>query len=72
MKKSAKMLHNFGLHCGLFEFFKYSTHEPSSKRKLYKCTFPRFLGTGLLKKQGDLRTHKKTAKEEGGLEVFLY
>jgi hypothetical protein len=27
-KKSAKVLHFFGLDCGMLEFFKYSTHEP--------------------------------------------
>jgi hypothetical protein len=34
MKKSAKVLHYFGLDCGMLEFFKYSSHEPSSKEKL--------------------------------------
>jgi hypothetical protein len=34
MKKSAKVLHYFGLDCGMLEFFKHSTHEPSSKKQL--------------------------------------
>ncbi len=63
------MLRYFGLDCGLFEFFKYSTHEPSSKRKLF--AFRRFLETGSLKELG-WRTTKPTAKKVGGLEVFLY
>jgi hypothetical protein len=36
MKKSAEVLHCFVLYCeGLLDFFKYSTYEPSSKRKMY-------------------------------------
>jgi hypothetical protein len=62
MKKYAKVQHCFGLY-----FFKYSAHEPSSKRKLY--TFPRFLRTGSLKKSVALRTHDPTAEEVGGLEL---
>jgi hypothetical protein len=34
MKKSAKVLHYFGLDCGMLEFFKYSSHAPSSKEQL--------------------------------------
>jgi hypothetical protein len=30
----------FGLDCGMLEFFKYHTHEPSSKE--YLLTFPHF------------------------------
>ncbi len=33
MKKSAKVLHYFGLDCGMLEFFTYSTHKPSSKEQ---------------------------------------
>jgi hypothetical protein len=43
MKKSAKVLHYFGLDCGMLEFFKYSTYEPESKEQL--LTLPRFCST---------------------------
>jgi hypothetical protein len=33
MKKAAKVLHYFSLDCVMLEFFKYSTHEPSSKEQ---------------------------------------
>jgi hypothetical protein len=48
MKKSAKVLHYFGLDFMLFEFLKYSTHGLSSKRKFYISHI--FLETALLKK----------------------
>ncbi len=40
MKKSVKVLHFFGLDCGMLEFFKYCTDEPSSKEQL--LTLPHF------------------------------
>jgi hypothetical protein len=61
MNKSAKVLHCFGLDCGLFEFFRSSTHKPFSKRKMY--TFGNFFGDWFVEKR---------AEEVGRLEVFLY
>jgi hypothetical protein len=49
MKKSAKVLHYFGLDCGMLEFFKYSTHEPLSKEQLL---FLRIFGAWLGGKDG--------------------
>jgi hypothetical protein len=40
MKKSVKVPHYFGLDCGMLEFFKHFTHEPSSKEQL--LTLPYF------------------------------
>jgi hypothetical protein len=40
MIKSAKVLHYFGLDCGMLEFFKYSTQEPLFKEQL--LTLPHF------------------------------
>ncbi len=39
MKNPTKMLHNFGLDCGLWELFKYSTYEPYSKIKFIAPAF---------------------------------
>jgi hypothetical protein len=64
------VLHYVGLDCGLLEFFKYSTHEQSSKRKLF--TFPAFLGDLFVEKEGGLCTYNPTDEDVGGLEVFLY
>jgi hypothetical protein len=33
--------------------------------------FPAFFGERFVEKEGGLRTHNKTAKEEGGLEVYF-
>jgi hypothetical protein len=59
----------FGLDCGLLGFFKYSTHEPSSKDQL--LTFPHFFGDRIVGKDGGLCTHNPSAEEVGGLEVFF-
>jgi hypothetical protein len=48
MKKSAKVLHYFGLDCGMLELFKYSTHKPSSQRTIVDS--PTFLEPGLAEK----------------------
>jgi hypothetical protein len=48
MKKSAKVLLYFGLDCGMLEFFKYCTDEPSSKEQL--LTLPHFWSTVLQKR----------------------
>jgi hypothetical protein len=39
MKKSAEVLHYFGLGCGMLEFLKYSTHEEIGRldRFLYEA-----------------------------------
>jgi hypothetical protein len=42
MTKSAKVLLKFGFDCGMLEFFKYCTDEPSSKEQL--LTLPHFHG----------------------------
>jgi hypothetical protein len=56
MNKSAKVLHWFGLDCGLFEFFRSSTHKPYSKRKMYSFSnFPTFFGDWFVE-HGGLRT----------------
>jgi hypothetical protein len=69
MKKSAKVMHYFGLDCGMLEFFKYSTHEPSSKEQL--LTLPHF-GTRFDRKSYDLSPYNPSDEEVGGLDGFLY
>jgi hypothetical protein len=69
MKKSAKVLHYFGLDCGMLEFFKYSTHEPSSKEQL--LALPHF-GAQFSRKDSSLRPNNPSDKEVGGLDGFLY
>jgi hypothetical protein len=59
-KKTAKGLHCFGLDCGMLEFFKYSG--------LLSCV----LGDGFSGKDCRLCPFNPSAKEVGGLEVFLY
>jgi hypothetical protein len=49
MEKSAKLLHYFGLDCGLLEFFKYSTVLTSRPPNI-KYMVPAFLGAGLEEK----------------------
>jgi hypothetical protein len=61
MKKSAKVLHYFGLDCGMLEFFKYSTHEPSSKEQL--MTLPHF-GTRFDRKSYDLSPYNPSNEED--------
>jgi hypothetical protein len=60
MKKSAKGLHYFGLDCGMLEFFKYS------------CVLSCVLGDEFSRKDCRLCLFNLSAKEVGGLEVFLY
>jgi hypothetical protein len=69
MKKSAKVLHYFGLDCGMLEFLKYFTHEPSSKEQL--LTLPHF-GTRFDRKSYDLSPYNPSDEEVGGLDGFLY
>jgi hypothetical protein len=69
MKKSAKVLHFFGLDCGMLEFFKYCTDKPSSKEQL--LTLPHFWSTVCGKDSG-LCPYNPSAKEVGGLDGFLY
>jgi hypothetical protein len=47
MKKSAKVLHCFGLYCEMLEFFKFFTHRPSIKEQLLTL---RILELGLVEK----------------------
>ncbi len=69
MKKSAKVLHYFGLDCSMFEFFKYSTHEPSYKRKLN--TFLHFLESDSLTKMPVCaHTVKKPSRFWGCHRIF--
>jgi hypothetical protein len=60
MKKSAKVLHYFGLNCGLLEFFKYSTYEPPSKHKMYRS---RIFGDRFGGQDCGLCTYNPHAKE---------
>ncbi len=69
MKKSAKVLQYFGLDCEMLEFFKYSTHEPSSKEQLLTL---RIFEARLGGKDCGLCPYNRSAEEVGGLDVFLY
>jgi hypothetical protein len=62
MKKSAKVLHYFGLDCGLLEFFKYSAYELSSKHKMYSS---RTFGDRFGGKSCGLCTYNPPAEEVG-------
>jgi hypothetical protein len=48
MKKSAKLLHFFGLDCGLLEFLQIFFSQAIIQRTI--VDFPAFLGTGLTEK----------------------
>ncbi len=61
-------MHYFGLDSGMSEFFKYSTHEPSSKVQL--LTLPHF-GTRFGRKDCGLSPNNPSAEEVGGLDGFL-
>jgi hypothetical protein len=69
MKKSAKVVHYFGLDCdrGMLEFFKYSTHELSSKEQL--LTLPH-LWSPVWRKRLRFVPINPSAKELGGLDGF--
>jgi hypothetical protein len=69
MKKSAKVLHYFGLDSGMLEFFKYSTHNPSSKEQL--LTLSHFWSPVWQKNCG-LCPYNSSNKEVGGFDGFLY
>jgi hypothetical protein len=64
-EKSAKLLHYFGLDCGLLEFFKYSTLSCPPN---IKCMVPAFLGGWFGGKDCGLCTYNPPAEEDG----FLY
>jgi hypothetical protein len=69
MKKSAKVIQYFGLDCGMMEFFKYSTHEPSSKEQL--LTLPHFWSP-VWRKRLRFVPIQPSAEEVGGLDGFLF
>jgi hypothetical protein len=67
MKKSPKVLLYFGLHCGMLEFFEYSSHQPHSNEQL--LTVPHFGG----KDCGfEPIRYNPSAEEVGRIDVFLY
>jgi hypothetical protein len=51
--------------CGLFEFFKYSTYEPSSKNEKYIYIVPAFVGYRFGGKDCGLCTYNPPAEEVG-------
>ncbi len=68
-EKIATELHYFGLDCGMLEFFKYSSHEPSSKEKL--LTFLHSWSP-VWREDCGLCPYNPSAEEVGGLDRFLY
>jgi hypothetical protein len=69
MKKSAKVLHYFGLDCGMLEFFKYSAHEPCPKEKLLTLLHS---WSPVWREDNGLCPYNPSAEEVGGLDRFLY
>jgi hypothetical protein len=69
MKKSDKVLHYFGLDCRLLEFFKYSIGAVIQRTIVDS---PTFFGNWFVGKDCSLYPYNPSAKEVGGLEVFLY
>jgi hypothetical protein len=66
IQKSAKVLHYFGLDCGMLEFLKYYT-QAVLQRTISRIFRGRFGG-----KDCGLGPYNPSAKEVGGLKVFLY
>jgi hypothetical protein len=52
----------------MLEFFKYSTHKPSSKEQLLTLTFEARFG----RKDCGLYPYKPSAEELGRIDGFLY
>jgi hypothetical protein len=67
MKKSTKVLHYFGLDCGLLEFFKYSTYDPSPN---IKCIDPAFFGDLFGGKDCGLCTYPRLPKKKDDYKDF--
>ncbi|MFO0002725.1 MAG: hypothetical protein ACK559_16480, partial [bacterium] len=57
------LMKNFGLDCGLLEYFKYSTYEPSSKHKIEMYRGPQFFRDRVGGKNCGLSTYNSPAKE---------
>ncbi len=65
MKKSPKVIHYFCLNYGTLKFFKYSTHELSSKEQLF--TLPHFWSL-IWRKRLRCVLIQHSAEKVGGLE----
>ncbi len=61
MKKSAKVLHYFGLDCGMLEFLQIFFSQPVIQRTI--VDFPAFLETGLEEKDCGLWPYKATTRD---------
>jgi hypothetical protein len=69
MKKSGKVLHYFGLDCGMLEFFKYSSHKLYLQRNFFDT--PAFYEHALAEKiAACAHTNRDPDKQEVGF-IFL-
>jgi hypothetical protein len=69
MKKSAKVQDHCGLDCGILEFLKNSTREPSSKEQL--SNLPHFWSP-VWQKRLRFVPMQPVRRKKGGLDRFLY
>jgi hypothetical protein len=69
-EKSAKVLHYFGLDCGMLEFFKYSILTGRPPKNNFRLS--RILGSLFGGKDCSLCPYNPSAEEVGGFYEFLY